>query len=568
MDSRNPKCPVTNPGALAVAVFALLLSVGVGRIILTYQTISQTSDEATHLAAGMEWLDQGTYHYEHDHPPLARVAAAILPFLDGSRSIGLPGMSSEGNAILHARNSYSRTLSLARLGILPFFLMAATFVWFWSRNLFGTPTAVLATALFTTLPPVLAHSGLGTNDMAVTATFVGAMYAFSAWVDQPSLRRTVLCGIILGLALISKLSTLVFFPACAVALIALRWTIARKAQISFPIISSDHFKSALLLCLAAFFVVWAGYRFSFEPLAPREVRPHERLDQLISSGTTAHKLAYFLVEMPIPAPEFADGVLNVFEHNKAGHASYLLGERRTMGWWYFFPIVLSVKTPLAFLVLTALGTFFIIRRTWRDENWAGAAPLVCALAVLFSTMPSHINIGVRYILPVYPFLSIVAAFGAVRLVKELRLRWVGLSATAALLGWQLMTGVVAHPDYLPYFNELVVHPDEVLVDSDLDWGQDLTRLSAALKKAGVTEIAVFLLAWTKPWHTDWQICDLSKHGLPPSRPLIPNRHTTGWIAISAWGLKVTRGYEWLEAYKPVAFVGKSIRLYHIPSSEA
>ena len=90
------------------------------RIINTYRVFSQTFDEPAHIAAGMEWLDRGTYTLEPLHPPLARIAAAIGPFLAGRR-LRVDDIWKGGNDILYADGRYRRTLSLARVGELPFF---------------------------------------------------------------------------------------------------------------------------------------------------------------------------------------------------------------------------------------------------------------------------------------------------------------------------------------------------------------------------------------------------------------------------------------------------------------
>ena len=148
----------------------LILLQGVGRIVATYPVFSHTWDEPAHVATGMEWLDRGSYTYETLHPPLARVMVALGLWLTGSHSAGLPNIWDEGDAILHMSGDYAWSLALARLGVLPFFLLAAGLVWRWGLEFFGQRAALAATVLFTTLPPVVAHAGLATTDMAVTAT--------------------------------------------------------------------------------------------------------------------------------------------------------------------------------------------------------------------------------------------------------------------------------------------------------------------------------------------------------------------------------------------------------------
>lgn len=160
---------------------ALLILVGLLRISSTYNVFCQSWDAPAHIAAGMEWLDAGQYTYEHQHPPSARVMDALGPYLDGVRPAGLENMYEEGNNLLHYNDAYERNLTLARLGVLPFFVIATLVVWIWTKSYFGGGAALLSVILFTTLPPVLAHSGLATTDMAITAMAVAALFTFYLW---------------------------------------------------------------------------------------------------------------------------------------------------------------------------------------------------------------------------------------------------------------------------------------------------------------------------------------------------------------------------------------------------
>ena len=160
--------------AVALVLFASI------RIIATYTVFSHTYDEPAHIACGMEWLDKGVYRWEPQHPPLARVATALGPYLLGTRcqntpNVDLASMTKEGLAILYYGHHYDLTLELARLGVLPFFWIACLVVYWWGRRYFSASVAVVAVFLFSFLPPVLAHAGLATTDMALTA-FLGAAF--------------------------------------------------------------------------------------------------------------------------------------------------------------------------------------------------------------------------------------------------------------------------------------------------------------------------------------------------------------------------------------------------------
>jgi len=102
---------------------------------------------------------------------------------------------------------------------------------------------------------------------------------------------------------------------------------------------------------------------------------------------------------------------------------------------------------------------------------------------VFSVAYSRINIGIRHILPVYVGFSILAASGLMELLHLRLVKW-GL----ALAGWLVVSSWTAHPDYLAYFNEIGGgHPERIVIDSDLDWGQDMKRLAVRLRGLHVDE---------------------------------------------------------------------------------
>jgi hypothetical protein len=177
-------------------------------------------------------------------------------------------------------------------------------------------------------------------------------------------------------------------------------------------------------------------------------------------------------------------------------------------------------------------------------------------------MLSHLNLGSRYLLPLYPLTAIIAGSGAAYL---LRTRAWGSVLVGGLLIGQVSASAGASPDYLAYFNPLAgAHPEKLLVDSDLDWGQDVNRVVTELQKRGITQVATAL-------HSN---ADLSRHGFPPYSEMEWDEPTTGWIAISLTRLAFGQsappfdGYRWLERYTPVATIGKTVRLYHIQAEQS
>src|SRR5262249_46990945 len=154
---------------------------------------------------------------------------------------------------------------------------------------------------------------------------------------------------------------------------------------------------------------------------------------------------------------------------------YLFGEIRIGGWWYFFFAALALKTPIAVLLLAVIGSVVAIKRYSGDrESWEIAAPIAAFAMIMLCSIPARLDSGVRYVLPVFVFLSILAALGLTTLWSQDQHRMVWRGAAVALFGWMTISSASAHPDYLAYFNEFGgKDPSHKIVVGDLDWGQDL-----------------------------------------------------------------------------------------------
>src|SRR6266446_795215 len=323
----------------------------------TYSVFSHTTDEPAHIAAGMELLDRGAFTYEQQHPPLARLAVAVGPYLWGARSHGASYIIDEGLAILYTSGDYLRTLSAARLGVLPFFVALVAITWLWAHRDFGTVAGAAAALILVTTPPLLAHAGLATTDMPVAATCVSALFAFVRWLEYPNASRTAILGAATALAITAKLSALAFLPVCFAAALALRWRGERGRWSPLSLVQNA--SSALPAGMAAFgLAVWVVDGCPADPLQP------------------FHQLWA--------------GVEEVAQHNARGHDSFFCGQVSHEGHWLFFPTVLLVKTPLPFLVLSGVGALIVLRRQRRD--WRYLMPLASVMAILAVAITSRIHL--------------------------------------------------------------------------------------------------------------------------------------------------------------------------------
>lgn len=436
----------------AILAITIVTLIAVARIAATHAIFAPTYDEPAHVAAGHQYVDEHRYTIDKSHPPLARLVFALVP---------------------RASASYMDDFIAARRGNLLFVLLAIAGVAWWAWIAMGPAEAVIAATLFSLLPPILAHGGLATTDMACTAAFACAMPAFHRWLDSSTWPRTIVLAIVVGLGFVAKFSFPLFFGIGALVLMIVkkRWPVAK----------------GLAAFAGAMIVVSAFYFF--------------------------HQL-----------PRFFTGIAAVIAHNRGGHGAYFLGEVRTMGWWYYFPIVLAIKTPIAFLVLAIAG----IRRN--------SAIAMIALLILVAAMTSHLNLGVRYVLPIYVPLALLAASNRM---------------LAAFLGiWIAINSALAHPDYLPWFNAFAgSHPERVVLDSNFDWGQDVLRLRDECARRGINDAGVKLFTRA----------DLQRLGLPHTHAIDASHEDDGWVAISESEI-IPQPIPWLGA-RPFIRVGKTIRLY-------
>lgn len=506
----------------------LIFVVALGRIASTWRIFSVTYDEPVHVAAGYDYLRYHTF-LDMQHPPLAKAIFA-LPF----RNAPEPGTHlwiRRGNTLLYDQNHYLRGPEKARAGNLVFVVIALFATFFWTRDLFDEATAVVATAVLSLLPPVLAHGGLATTDMAAAASFAVAMFAYDRFLANPSWLGTSGLAAAIAFGTLSKFSFPLFFVIGAICL-----SIARRRI---------HAKRFFAASGAAFVIVWAAYFFTFGTIQSAQPMAAAWSQEMWGHAGLVRKL-------PLPAPAFFAGLLEVVRHDHIGHQSFLLGEYRDHGWWYYFPVALLVKTPIPMILLAVVGAWLAAKRKRHGEAAA------IALALLAAVMTSRIDIGVRHILPMYVPLSMLAGFAA---VAGWRMSMRHRGAVALAFVWLLADGVIAHPDYLPWMNALAgPHPERVLADSNFDWGQDLVRLRTVCRERKIDRLGVLFVAsgasdqlWMPPFDPN---------------PIGPYAPVKGWIAVGETPLQMNQAldpnsFTWLTANRPFIRVGKTIRLYHV-----
>lgn len=474
---------------------SLLCGILVAELSLSVRRESQTWDEACHIYSGYSYWIRADFGMNPEHPPLVKLLAAV-PLLGMSlRTPTLQGRDFKVEAFLDGRdflysNNADAILFRARMAVTLFTLLLALLVFFAAREMFGTGAAFIALLLFVFEPTVLAHGALVTTDMGVTCFFFATVYAFYRYVERPSPWRLVVVGIAAGLALASKHSAILLAPILvllAATEILFRFEakpFSQKAQ-SRSNLAMRYGVSISLITLVAVAILWSTYGFHLQ-MRPAGLKMNPPLAQF--AGVVKHptevRAVLAIARWHILPTPYLYGLMDV-QRVTDSSATYVLGKVYPRGQWFYFPVAFSIKESLPMLLLLLLLPLALWRRKrwdWRKAAFLAVPPTCYFVVAMFSGL----DIGIRHILPVFPFIVVLAAAVAWTLCQQHR-AWA--SVVAALLIFHVVSSVRAFPTYLAYSNELWGGPSNTykwLTDSNVDWGQQLKATSRYLQQYGIT----------------------------------------------------------------------------------
>jgi 4-amino-4-deoxy-L-arabinose transferase-like glycosyltransferase len=495
----------------AALACALLLSVMALNMLAVVWRKSITIDEIVMIPAAYYHLAAGNFQLVHDHPPLAKiVAAAPLLFIQPAeiQPRDLPGPPdapesewahqerfwNDNRALFESISFWPRVMMIAlavALGVVVFRL---------ARELFGARAALFAVALYSLEPTLLAHGRVVQTDVPAAFGYLLTTFAAYRYVQRRDWRAALLLGAAGGLAILGKFSMLLVGPGTGLLFLFLLWRGKRER--------GRLLRHAALTAAAALLVINAAYFFHGRPLNERDLTwVVNSFPQ--NSGAVWTAIEAFSYILPT---EMVLGVFWQLWHNNAGHPAGLLGMQSQTGWWYYFPVAFALKTTLPFLFLSvvslAWGAHALLRKKDRRFLVLLAPFGLYATFVLFS----KINIGVRYLLPAFPFLFILAGALLDRLLLRLKHHKVaGALAVSLILGWVVVEAVRAFPDQMTYFNQLASSEPHwwYLSDSNVEWGDDVRDLALYLRARGETRVrGAFLAGYLTPGRYGVEYLDL------------------------------------------------------------
>jgi 4-amino-4-deoxy-L-arabinose transferase-like glycosyltransferase len=561
-----------------VALLLLALLATLQGVAAWHET--QNWDEGLHLAAGYSYLKTGDFRMGYEQPPLGKVLCA-LPLLRLHATLPTDHKSwtdadeiTFGDVFMYQnRVPADQMLRAARAVTMLLTLTLALTLAVWARGKFGPVPALLALFLFCLDPNFIAHGHYVTTDLIAALTIFLACLAWGRFLENGRWTALVVAALAVGLAVVSKLSAVFLAPLFVLLYLLRAWQERAVGPVRLGLVR--FLASVLVLAVVSLAVIGVTYW----PATRRMLRGRveTRLAAIASpNAESTVLLGKAAARLNLPAHPFLIGLNNFLEHSENGHHAYLLGQLSDTGWWYYFPVVFAVKTPTAVLWLIAVSVIAGVLAWWRlpwrpTFTWLRRLPFAWVLvtvppAVYFAlSLHSHINIGVRHILPVYPFLLIfLAAF----LCEQARRSRVVLAALLLALPIQAVETARIHPHYLAFFNTLSGGPTQghrYLLDSNLDWGTDMKYLKTYLQAIHADKVCFCYFGHAAAWYYG-----VNMQPLPTTEEREAREKLDCVAAVSAtplYGLYVPENdYRWLRDRKPDTIIGHSIYVWDLRKS--
>ncbi len=457
-----------------------------------------SADEPIHILSGYFAVTSRSAIVNLEHPPLMKAMSGLaLSALPLNPPPARPPM---GNVFLDYGPDFfyrnrvppDRILAAARAPFLAVLASLLLLVFFAARSRYGPVPALFALCLLAFDPNLLAHAGVVHTDVGAALTFLATVLAWDAALKRPGPARLGLAALCLGLALVTKFSSVYLVPILLLqTLLALRRDPAPgRALVAGLGRLAAAGAGALLVVLAVYAAVTSRM-----DRADQKTVIREKVGIVGQAPELAERIAAF-ADVSRPLAHYAGGLASVARQNAVGGGvTYLNGRVSTEGFPQYFFVAFGAKSTLAFLAVTLVILVALIRRTpgLSEEVRLFLVPVV----VLFlASIGTTYNIGIRHLLPIYPFLAL---FGAALFARAWARRKDSGRARGAAALWLLLPVVSAvelariHPHELSYFNPLVGGPSggaRILSDSNIDWGLDLRRLAAELRRRGIRDVTV------------------------------------------------------------------------------
>lgn len=563
-----------NSGIIAGIILAIMLVISILSSVGAFGIPgdSGTTDEVAHIPSGYSYVKYHDFRLNPEHPPLAKALAGIPLALNKNIQGPINDWSWNGIAqweagwymIYEAGNDPAEVLFWARLPMMLLMIGLGVLIFIWSRKLFGNLVAIVILIMYAFYPDVIAHGRLVTTDIAAAFGYVLSMYFFDKALREKKPANTIWAGVAFGIAQLLKFSSFLLF-GIFIILGVIRAILDRKTS-SF---GKELWKAAKIYfwtCFISIIVVWIVY-IPFVWKTPPSVE-HELIDTNLTTNpkTLPHRNFLHLLEGNIilrAIGHYLLGMMLVVLRVAGGNATYILGHLSDKSISWYFPVAWLIKTSISVIILFISSiVYFFSRKKDKEILWTGLLLLTPIVVYWAFTLKGSLNIGIRHLIPTVPFVLlfigfIIKAFLESKSIAQKLIIWI-------LVIYMIISTMSYYPYFIGYFNEAVPREKrhDFLIDSSLDWGQDVLRLQKYINDNDIKSIKVdyfggsvpsYYIPQAKKWH--------SSYG-----------PTSGWLAVSATFYQSSKlygpmegkwSYSWLDKIEPTAIIGGSILVYNI-----
>jgi len=624
--------PTTNKKNTTSTIVAILLLFLMASLMLYRAQLETTIvDESPHIVAGYAYNNLQDYRLNPEHPPLIKMVAALpLSFKNlnfpAEHEAWVSGINAQwelGDQFLHwSGNSPTSITFWSRIGPILITLLVGLLLFVWARKLYGAYAGLFALLLFVFSPNFLAHGPFVTTDVGAVFAFLFATYFFFKYLNKQNTKNLLLAGVAFGIAQLMKFSLILLVPYFT--LVAIGWIIFRHRPLKLFSTATvgrifGYLGKLVLIGIIGLLVIYPVYQYTVSGY-PIEKQIEDTSTILESSPYPAlANGVVWMADKPVlrAYSQYFLGHLMVFQRVAGGNTVYFNGEVANNAWLSYFPMVFLWKVPTSFLFLITIAllliTIGIYKKTkialritktfyervkkmgriimeWGSEYFIELALFLFVVIYWAASLLGNLNIGLRHVLPTFPFLYIILAgifhnwihkkpqFKIQNIFQQLKKIFVGIFAQwlkgltlAVLVFWYVASSLSVYPHSLAYFNELAGGPKNghnLVVDSNLDWGQDLYALKNYVQQNNIEKIKIDYFGTASPAYYLGDVYE-------SLNPFDEQQDRTGWIAVSATHLKNGQGtpirhfpgesgyYNWLEEYEPIKIINHSIFVYYI-----
>ena len=588
---------------LLIAMFAM----GIGSM----RDDSAIVDEVAHIPAGYSYVAKQDFRLNPEHPPMMKDLSglALLPlnprFPDdiAAWNTDVNGQWESGwHFLYHDGNNADAILFWARLPILLTAIAFGVALYIISRRLLGTAAALVILALYSFDPNIIAHARFVTTDLGAAATMFLAITSFYFWLRRPNYKRLLLATGLFALAQVTKFSAVLLAPFFIGLII---WALLTKQNgKKWQDLWKTYAIGYVLLGLGSIVLIWLFY-------IPHVLNMSKEVQDILIRGSLTNHLQKPVIGLLTAMngnvitralAHYILGLVMVFTRVAGGNTTYFLGEVTNQSFRWYFPVTYAIKTPLPLLIAiagaTAAGIWGLAQTGFRRiftrfsaySRRHGLEVIGVFFIAFYSfiSITGNLNLGIRHLMPILPFICFVVGSVSVRMVRRANNKYLTGGALALLASYMIMT-ITTYPSFVSHFNQLIGgggNASNFVSDSSVDWGQDLKRLKTYIDERpemGVVNIDYFGGADPRYYFCD-RVFDAEGNlvrnakGYDCTGSRYKEWHAnyglpTGYLAVSEtylandrWGalLRGDRGYVDLYSKEPVAKIGNSIYIYKLP----